>query len=122
MARLEPNTSALALNAVSAASAAPTVTADADATTVTDWIRLLVAYGGTVSAANLRVWGWDRSALAWYRLGETDDVDPLTGSTNGAEARDVFIGRAVDVHVQLASITGGGNVTVRIAGVDRSNA
>lgn len=78
-------------------------------------IRVLCDYT-SVTAANLRLFVWDSVNSTWYRIGDSDDLDPLVPG-DGDEARDYFVGRGAFVHVQLEAFTGT-SITIRAAGVD----
>lgn len=101
--------------ATSVTTAAPVGGTDGFTTGPFSRIRTLIDYGGTVSAANVRL--WTKVGGVWYRGASTADGDPLAPATD--ESRDWDVGRWTEVTFQLEGITqtGGGTVTVRALGV-----
>lgn len=84
-----------------------------------DRVRTLCAYSGTVTACAIRIWFRDPVEEVWYEGASTDDLDMLTpgGATPVNEARDWDIGSGSAITFQVASIAGGGTVTLRAQGV-----
>lgn len=76
-------------------------------------VRLLVAITGTITTLKLRL--WVKVGGAWYRAMSTDDATPLVGTVN--EARDIRVGRNVELFIQVEAISGGGTVAVSLQGV-----
>lgn len=103
-------------NAIAAPSAAPTTVADVQfGAKQFSRIRVWCDYNA-VTVCNLRLFVWDPVNSQWYRIGDSNDLDPLAPA-NGDEARDYFVGRGAHVHVQVQAMTGTA-ITVRATGVD----
>lgn len=124
--RIDSQRSPLKIHAaIAAASAAPSAVGDVQfGSGRYGRIRVFVDYGGTtLTALNLRVYVWNDTLAKFYRIVDSDDVEPLT-PTMGAltlvdEARDFFVGRGSFVHVQVESIAGSSpSATVWVMGLD----
>lgn len=97
--------------------AAPTLEADAHFSTKQySRLRLYAKYS-SLTALNVRVWAWDKTAAQWFVLGDSDAVDAFTPSNGRDEARDFFVGRGVYVHLQIATLTGT-NASLWARGID----
>lgn len=103
-------------NAIAAPSAAPTTIDNIQfGSKQFARIRVWCDYNA-VTAGNLRLFTWDPVNSQWYRIGDSNDLDPLVPA-NGDECRDYFVGRGALVHIQVQALTGTA-ITVRATGVD----
>ncbi len=86
----------------------------------TGTVRTLIAYAGTVTAANVRLWIRNSGTGVWHRAASTDSLDPLApgGAAPINEVRDWKIGRGVEFLFRVETVTGGGTVAVAVIGVD----
>lgn len=83
-------------------------------------VRLFFDYTGTVSACNVRLYTREPGGTAWYRgVSANESGFPLGGSSAGDESRDLDVGENVEFTVVVESISGGGTVAVKAAGVSR---
>ena len=82
-------------------------------------IRTLFAYSGTVNAASVRLWVRDVGSATWYRGASTDDLRPHAPGGSGpvAESRDWEVGNNSECFFQVASISGGGTIAIKLMGV-----
>lgn len=107
-------------DAITSASAAPSVEADVQfGAKEYGRIRVFVDYANTVTLANLRLYVWNDTLAKFYRIGDSDEIEPFS-PTLGDEARDYFVGRGAFVHIQLESFAGSASpaATVWVMGVD----
>ena len=82
-------------------------------------VRTFLDYAGTVNSCALTIWFRDRETGVWYEGATTDDLDPLTpgGAAPVDEVRDWEPGGGQEIFFQVAAISGGGTVAVRVQGV-----
>lgn len=85
------------------------------------YVRILIAYSGTVSAINITMWTRDRGTGTWYRDSATDDVVPLSpgGASAVNESRVWRVSPGDEVYWTITAISGGGTAAVKAQGVPR---
>ena len=106
-------------DAITAATAAPSAVGDVQfGSKEYNRIRVFVDYTNTVTSLNLRLYQWNDTLAKFYRVGDSDELEPLN-PTNGDEARDYFVGRGAFIHIQVEAITGTTQTaTIWVMGVD----
>lgn len=109
-----------AIAATASATSAPTGSTDGFNTERFQRVRTLLAYSGTVSAINLRIWFRDRNTGVWYRGADTDTFDTLApgGASPINESRDWETGTKQEIFFQIVAISGGGTAAVTLQPVD----
>lgn len=100
------------------ATSSTTPTPDANtpfiATTDYETVRTYIVYSGIVTSANVQMWVLDNGI--WFHGASTDDGTPLDPA-GGNESRDWSCGRYAAIAFQVADVTGGGTVEIRVKGV-----